>query len=195
MKKQIIFSLLASFFLAATAFAVDKIGVVNFSKCITDSKQGKQEQQNLEKMKEQWTKVIQDTEKELKALDEKFKDHDYMDGLSPEAEQEMKNKQAALQEDFVKYQNQLYQSLNQANYFIIQKIYHTLGQAAEAVAKDKKLDLVLNSEARFYHNPSMDVTDPIIQEMDKIYVKEEEQAKKNAKEPAKEHKETPAKKK
>ena len=98
------------------AFSLEKslVGVVNFMTCITDSKYGKSEQEQLENIKKQWSSIIDETEKEMKDLNSKFNDQEYMDSLSPEAEEEMKMKQKTLSEDMMKYQNQLYQILNQA---------------------------------------------------------------------------------
>jgi hypothetical protein len=75
-------------------------------------------------------------------------------------------------QDISKYQNQLYQIMNQANYFFIQKMSQNISVASEKVAQDKKLDVVLNKEACFYSNPKIDVTTFVIAEMDKNYDKE-----------------------
>ena len=168
-KKFIFLAILGIFFAKSYAEDPSASAVVNFSQCITDSKYGKYEQEQLEKIKGQWSTLIEGTEKELKELSEKFEDQDYLDGLSPEAEEEMKTKYRSLNEDMNKYQNQLYQVLNQANYFFIQKMSNNISQAAEMVAKEKKLDVVLNKEACFYCNPDMEVTSLVISEMDKTF--------------------------
>ncbi|MFA6502608.1 MAG: OmpH family outer membrane protein, partial [Parachlamydiales bacterium] len=90
-------------------------GTVNFMTVITDSKYGKSEQEQLENIKKQWTKLIEETDKELQDVSTKLEDQDYLDGLSPEAEDELKAKKQNLLQDISKYQNQLYQILNQAN--------------------------------------------------------------------------------
>ena len=83
----------ASFILiAVTAMAVDNplIGVVNFATCITESKAGKKEQENMENMRKQMSSLIEDTEKELKEISAKFEDTEYLDSLSPKAEEDLK---------------------------------------------------------------------------------------------------------
>lgn len=144
-------------------------GTVNFMTVITDSKYGKSEQEQLENIKKQWTKLIEETDKELQDVSTKLEDQDYLDGLSPEAEDELKAKKQNLLQDISKYQNQLYQILNQANYFFIQKMSQNISKASEKVAQDKKLDVILNKEACFYSNPKIDITTLVITEMDKNF--------------------------
>ncbi len=169
---SIIFILICS----SSIFADSKssFGVVNFMTCLTESKYGKSEQKQLENIKKQWSSLIEETEKELGDVNAKFEDQDYLDGLSPEAEEELKMKQNTLNQDLAKYQNQLYQILNQANYFFIQKMTANISKASETIAKKNKLDLVLNKEACFYNNPrnDIDITDLVIKQMDKNYDQE-----------------------
>jgi len=170
---------------SSSAFAMDSklvIGVVNFMTCLTDSKYGKNEQEQLENIKKQWSSLIEETEKELTDVNAKFEDQDYLDGLSPEAEEELKMKQSALHQDLAKYQNQLYQILNQANYFFIQKMSSNISKASESIAENKKLDLVLNKEACFYNNPKIDITDLVIKQMDQNFDKETAKNEQNGKE-------------
>ena len=156
---------------AGTAVAQDNpfLGVVNFSSCITDSKYGKKEQENLENLRKQMASLIENTEKELKEIATKFEDTEYLDSLSPKAEEELKVKFQTLQEDLGRYQNQFYQVLNHANYQMVQKLSASISSAAEKVAKSKKLDYVINKEACFYIRPDLDVTPFVINEMDKTF--------------------------
>jgi len=173
--KRFILSLIVLLICSSSLFAVESklvIGVVNFMTCLTDSKYGKNEQEQLENIKKQWSSLIEETEKELSDVSAKFEDQDYLDGLSPEAEEELKMKQSALNQDLAKYQNQLYQILNQANYFFIQKMSSNISKASESIAENKKLDLVLNKEACFYNNPKIDITELVIKQMDKNFEKE-----------------------
>ncbi|HRW58340.1 MAG TPA: OmpH family outer membrane protein [Chlamydiales bacterium] len=172
MKKHVI---LVSTFLAlifSSAFASSNFGIVNFHTCITDSKYGQHEQKQMENLRKQWTSLIQETEKEFTAVSKKLNDEDYLDGISPEAEQELKNKYKALGEDLQKYQSQLYQILNQAQYFFIQKMNQNIGQAASEVAKANDLSMIVNKEACFYSNPKLEITKQVIDQMDKNYKKD-----------------------
>lgn len=145
------------------------IGVVNFASCVKESKVGKKEQENMETMQKQMSSLVESTEKQLSEMSTKFDDPEYLDSLSPKAEEEMKVKYQALQEDLQRYQNQFYQVLNHANYQMLQKISTTISKAAEAVAGLKNLDYVINKEACFYIRPDLDVTMLVISEMDKNF--------------------------
>lgn len=167
MKRSIIAAVLATFIFAGSAYARD--AVVNFATCVTESKIGKKEQENLENLRKQFTSMIEDSEKQLKEIAEKFEDADYLDSLSPKAEEELKIKYQALNEDLARYQNQYYQVLNQANYQLIQKMSNYISNAAEKVAQKHEYNYVINKEACFYYNPDMDITDTIIDIMDKDF--------------------------
>ncbi len=145
------------------------LGVVNFASCITDSKYGKKEQENLESLRKQMASLMENTEKELKDISAKFEDTEYLDSLSPKAEEELKAKFQALQEDLGRYQNQFYQVLNHANYQMIQKLSGAISAAAEKVASKNALKYVINKEACFYISPDLDVTTSVISEMDKNF--------------------------
>lgn len=153
------------------------IGVVNFATCITDSKAGKKEQENLESMRKQMTSLIEDTDKELREMASKFEDPEYLDSLSPKAEEELKSKFQARQEDLGRYQNQFYQVMNHAQMQMLQKISGTIAKAAERVASEKHLDYVMNKEACFYIRPDLDVTTQVIGEMDKSFELDEKAKK------------------
>jgi outer membrane protein len=175
-KRPYFFSLIAATLVASSAFAAETTGVVNFSSCISDSKLGKQEQSSFESLKKQMSSLLEDTEKQLQELSVKFNDQEYLDGLSPEAEAEMKGKFEALNQDLQRYQNQYYQVMNQANMRIIQNINGAISQAAEKVAKDKKIGMVVNKEACFFYLPALDITVDVIAEMDKIFATQEKAA-------------------
>lgn len=178
-KRSLCTILIALGFSSSALYAADNhfvIGIVNFSSCITDSKFGKSEQEQMENIKKQYVSLIEETEKELKDLQTKFDDPVFMEGLSPQAEEDQRLKQKTLNEDLYKYQNQLYQIMQQAQYFFYQKMVGNVSKAAEKIAAEKNLDFVLNGEACFYSKPGMNVTDLVIKEMDKRF---DEEAQKN----------------
>jgi outer membrane protein len=172
MFRKFITAMLSTFCLSAGAFAAEapaNIGVVDFGKCVTDSKLGKQEQNSFEALKNQMSGALQETEKQLTEISTKLNDPEYLDGISPEAEEELKVKFRTLSEEMNRYQNQYYQILNQANMRIIHSLGATINTAAEKVAKDKKLNVVMNKEACFFFAEKLDVTNFVIAEMDKTY--------------------------
>ncbi len=165
--------------LAGSADAADNafIGVVNFANCITDSKAGKKEQENMENLRKQMSSLIENTEKELREISAKFDDTEYLDSLSPKAEEELKIKHQSLQEDLGRYQQQFYQVLNHANYQMVQKMSATIAAASEKIAKSKDFDYVINREACFYIRSDLDVTNLVVAEMDKSFDLDAKQTK------------------
>lgn len=156
---------------AGSAFANDVpvIGAVNLSTCMTESKLGKKEQENLQNIQKQMASLIEDTEKELKEISSKFDDTEYLDSLSPKAEEELRGRFQTLQEDMGRYQNQFYQVMQHSQYQLYQKMNVNIAKASEKVAKLKKLDYVMNKEACFYIRPDLDITTTVISEMDKTF--------------------------
>lgn len=175
MIRKIIFSTFAILGLCVSGFAAadpkPSVGVVNFTTCMTDSKLGQQEQKSFESLKAQMTSLVEDTEKQLGELAGKFNDAEYMDALSPEAEDEMKTKYRSLNEEMGRYQQQFYQVMQQANMKVMQTIASNIQEASEKIAQDKKLNMVMNKEACFFSAPTLDVTNLIVAEMDRVFEK------------------------
>lgn len=172
MKKRFIPIFITAIGLLSTACAAESapsVGVVNFTTCVSDSKLGKQEQASFELLKKQMASLLEDTEKQINELATKFNDPEFLDSLSPEAEEELKNKFRSLNEDLNRYQNQYYQVLNQSNMKIMQTLSNSINTASEKVAKDKKLSLIVNKDACFFTSSTLDVTTFVVSEMDKTY--------------------------
>lgn len=185
MNKRQIFILLTSLFCLSSlkSFATEEIpyGIINFESCVTESKYGRQEQESFEKIREQMTSMMTDIEKQLNEIATKFNDPEFVDSLSPEAEQEMKARFQTLSEELNRYQNQYMQVMQKANMKLMQTMNNHVSKASEVIAKQRKLPMVVREEACFFYNPSFDITNSIISEMDKSYDKEhkvEDQTKK-----------------
>ncbi len=184
MIRKTLFSLLAIFGLCTSGFSAapqPSVGVVNFTNCMTESKLGQEEQKSFESLKSQMTSLVEDTEKQLTEMAGKFNDAEYMDGLSPEAEDEMKTKYRTLNDEMGRYQQQFYQVMQQANMKIMQTLAANIQEASEKVASDKKLTMVMNKEACFFSAPTLDVTNLVIAEMDRSFEKTHAKAAENKK--------------
>lgn len=145
------------------------IGIVNLTGCMSDSKLGQQEQEGLQNLQNQMVSLMEDTEKEMKEIDSKLKDTDYLDSLSPQAEAELQAQREQLAKTVSQYQGQFYQMMQQAQYHMYQKVLGTITKAAEKIAEEKKLDYILNKEACFYIRPGLDVTSNVVSEMDRAF--------------------------
>jgi len=169
MNKYLFSALISSLAITGSAFAADNevIGVVNFASCITESKAGRQEEENLKAMRDQMSKMAENTEKELKELTAKLEDTEFVDSLSPKAEEEMRQRVQTLQDDLARYQSQFYQFLQHAQYQMYQKMSANIAKAAEKVAEEQGLAYIINKEACFFIRKDRDVTAYVIAQMDK----------------------------
>lgn len=175
---KLIFGLLCALCYVSTASAQQastgkslKVGLVNFKSCVEQSKVGKTEQANFEALKKQMESVLAEKEKSLNEMATKFNDADYLDSLSPEAETELKRKFRNLNQEISQQQQQYLQTLQQTNLKVIQNLTEMVTKAAATVAKNEKLDIVLNEEACFYCAPDLDVTQKVITILDEEYEK------------------------
>lgn len=175
MRKRQIFTLLTTLFCLTSlkSFAEEiPYGIVNFGNCVTESMYGKQEQESFEKLREQMTSLMTDIEKQLNEIATNFQDPEFVDSLSPEAEQELKSRFQTMNEELNRYQNQYMQVMQQANMKLMQTMNNHVAKASETIAKRRKLPMVVREEACFFYNPSFDITVSIVEEMDKSYNKE-----------------------
>lgn len=160
-----------------------KIAVVNFRKVVEASKQGKQHQGSFEGMKNQMETLLQQKEKTLTELQTKLNDSDYMDGLTKDAENELKHKFRSLTQEYAQAQQQFMQTLQQANMKVIEMMNADVVKAATELARAKGFDLVMNEESLFFYSPTTDISDLIVVEMNKAFdieqKKRDEAAKNN----------------
>lgn len=184
MYKKTIFTLLATLGVANSAFAANdtqiNAGIVNIQTCVSESKYGLKEKENFEQVQSRFSQLISEQEKQLKEIADKLQDADYMDGLSKEAESELKAKFSSLNEELMRYQNLFYQTIQQANAKLWQAMNEHIQTASQEVAKKKNLNMIINKETSFFYNPKLDVTEDIIKVMDKQYEVTEKSAKKES---------------
>lgn len=179
--KKSIFTLaaLGLFLGGSQAYSADsksQIGIVNFTTCATESKLGKQEHEAMENIKNQITHLVKDLEDQMQDVSAKLNDADYLDGLSPEGEHELKARMMSLREEYERYQGQFYQVLQQANMKLVQTVSSYVNTATDKIAKSKKLSLVVNKDACFSFDESFDITSLVIDEMDKAFDEMQKQA-------------------
>ena len=153
-----------------------KVGMVNFKKCVEESKLGKSEQALFDTQKKQMEQDLEKKQKEIKELAPKFND-EYLDSLTPEAEKDLKEKFQKLNEEFTEQQNQFFQVMDQSHFQRMQKIYDMTAKASEVVGKEKKLDFVLNDEVCFYKADGFDVTNDVIKKLDELFAQSEKEQK------------------
>ena len=153
-----------------------RMGVVNTKRCLEESKLGKQEQANFERMKQQMEGILQDKEKVLEEIEIKLNDDDYMDSISDEAASELKRKKRTIRSEGMQLQSQYMQTLQQANLKIVQKMTDVIGRASAQVAQDttsaQPVDIIFTDEACTFYSPRLDVSDRVIAKMNAIFEEE-----------------------
>lgn len=156
-----------------------RAGIVNTKKCLENSKLGKQEQANFEKMKQQMESILQEKEKVLEDIESKLNDDDYMDSISEDAASELKRKKRSLRNEGMQLQNQYMQTLQQANLKIIQRLTDTIAKASALVAQDstnsQPLEVIFTDEACTYFSPRLDVTDQVVAKMNVLFDAEQKE--------------------
>ncbi|MCH9612508.1 MAG: hypothetical protein S4CHLAM102_09990 [Chlamydiia bacterium] len=157
--------------LPAASHAKDNpsIAVVNFGTCVQESKYGIEEQANFKKVEADMRNGMEDLDRQLSETLAKLQDNDYLDSLSPEAEEALKVKYQNLSEEFGRYQNQFYQVMQAAQAGLFRSLQQSINAAAEEVAKKDHIDVVLNKEMAFAISPSLDITSKVITQMNKNF--------------------------
>lgn len=149
-----------------------RIALVNFKTCVEKSKIGQKEQAAFDAMNKQMQSILEEKEKALSDVASKFNDIDYLDSLSPDAEAELKRQFRTLNQEFSTQQSQFYQTLSQTNMLVIQKLTEAVTKAAEEVAKANNIDIVLNEESAFFVTKKIDISDLVVEALNKAFEKE-----------------------
>lgn len=152
-----------------------KLGIVDFELCATESKMGKEESTSFNSLQNKAMADMQSMEKERQELAKKTEDQDYLDGLSPDAQQELHQK---VQNHQMKMQmaGESYEKTLRQTYEMMQdKLSTTVKQAAEKIAQEKKLDMVIPSRFCIYSMPTLNITDTVIKKMDEMFEKSQKE--------------------
>ena len=154
-------------------------GVLNFHTLAADSKLGKQENASFEAMRTQMVSMLEETRKQAEELEKKLADPEFRDSLSPEADAEHQTKLENFKMDLQRYRAQYAQVMEQAQMRFMQAMTQSINTASDTVRKNKNLLMIVHKDACPSVDPSLDVTQSILEEMDSSF--EEAQKKLAAK--------------
>ena len=146
-----------------------KIGVVDFRTCIEKSYLGQEEQTKLEAMRNEMINSLEDKNKLLTEVMDKLKKPEFLDTISPEAEEKLQKEYAQLSEEIQYMQNQAYQALNEAQMRMFQTMNEQVQKSSEYLAREHGLDLVINQEHCFYYKRPLEMTQLVIQELNRHF--------------------------
>ncbi|WP_139414367.1 OmpH family outer membrane protein [Chlamydia abortus] len=145
------------------------LGVVSLKRCLEESALGKKETEELENMKQQFSKNSEKMEEELSSLYNKLQDEDYIESLSTSAAEELRKKFEELSAEYNALQSQYYQILNQTNMKRVQKLIQEVKKASAKVREQTGLYAILNDEVVLSIDSSADKTDEIIKILDESF--------------------------
>ena len=146
-----------------------RVGVVNFATCIEKTYLGQDENAKLESLRSEMISMIETKQKDFQAVAEKLNNPDFMDTITQEAEKELEGKARALSEELQLMGNQTDQALQQAYGKMLQSLKGEIDKACEYIAREKDYDYILNKESCFYFKRPTDITQLVIQELDRHY--------------------------
>lgn len=151
---------------AASSSPTDNlIRIVNLQTCLDASKTGKAEVKRFEALKKQLEEKLVQKEKKLNELSPKFT-QEYLDSITPEEEKKLKDEFQKLSQEFSQEQSSYYQTLNQTQMEILQKMQDRVMQASKAISKDKSIRLILRHDACLFCDDALDLTADVISWID-----------------------------
>lgn len=158
---------LALLFVAAPAFAQQKIGYVDLQRALNEVEEGKKAKARLKQDFAKKQEQLDKKQKEVKALKEQIESGGMM--MSQEAKRqkalELQKELAQLQQLYMELQRDLSEKEAKATKGIFDKMRSII----QKIAKEKDYDLVLekSESAVLYADDSMDLTDELIRRFNK----------------------------
>jgi Skp family chaperone for outer membrane proteins len=152
--------------------------------CFDQSKAGHSARDTLENMNKQMTAALEEVDRQIEEISAQLDDENNRDSMTPEAEKQLQDKFESLSQERELRRMQFSQQMNQSQMMIMQKIYDHVSRASEKVAKEMNLDLIVQEDSTLYFAAALDITQPVLQTMDKM--SEEEAASEASKEAPKE---------
>lgn len=149
-----------------------KVGVVDFRTCIEKSYLGQSEQNRLETMQNDMISSMEEKQTQLQVVVDKLKNQDYMDTLNASAEQELQAQFKELSDQMQMAQYQANQSWEKARMDLFQTMNSEVAKAAEYLAREEGLDLILNQESVFFFKRPSDITPLVVAELNRHYDKD-----------------------
>lgn len=146
------------------AYAHDaKIGVVDLQKIMQTAEQMKEIQKSLEKDFQPRREKLVDMEKQIKQEMEKLKRDSAV--MSESKRKELEKKIVGEQRQFEKEGQQYQKELSAAHNQAMEQFYNQIRQAISKIAKQDKLDIVLQKDAAPYSSEKLDVTSRVLKEI------------------------------
>ncbi len=150
--------LLALWHVPAVQSADLKIGTVNVAKILNQSPQADQANKRLQREFEPRQKALQDTEKNLRSMQERLENPGTAEGQRRNLERDFRTQSRDFQRSMGEFREDLNIRRNQEIGKFQQQVLDTVGK----LAKEEGYDLILNEGAIVYAGQSIDITDKVL---------------------------------
>jgi len=173
MKKSLLALLLAGASAISTqGFATEASnlpGIVNFQACVSETKVAQEKQKELEGLEKQFRVRIDEIQKRCKEIDEKLGNEAYIDSISAEAEENLKNERQAEVQKLMSAQNEFQQIMQQQQMAFQQSFVLSLSDAAKQVAKERGHSFVISKDACLFYDDKLDMTKDVVAKVNAVY--------------------------
>ncbi|MBN2461028.1 MAG: OmpH family outer membrane protein [Candidatus Cloacimonetes bacterium] len=152
----------------ANTFAEDfKFAVVNTDRILEESKDGKKVQGILSALEEEWNSQINSKESQYKAAYDAYLNQPPM--ATEEFKKQKEEELSQLEEEYLALQKEINKKAQKKQNELLLPIFEKLGAITDNIAKQKNYRAIFDVTLTgfVYVDSTLDITDIIIQEMDK----------------------------
>jgi outer membrane protein len=170
MEKRVIFSIVCCFvmllILSAVSFAQDKVGYINLQRLVNESTMGKAARAEIEKLRNEKETLLKNKLKEINDIRELInKEGDKMDVATRQKRIKALNK---ANKEYQRLAEDAKEDLTNEDNELVAIILQKADGVLKSVAKSKKYAIILkDANAIGYLDPSVDITDDVLKELNK----------------------------
>ncbi len=164
----ILVTILALFSLQTGALAAGtaKIGIVDLQKCIRESNEGKKVQERLQNRQRQMQEELDKRQKELENMQKELEKQSLM--LSPDAREDRQKEFEKKQRDLGYFYQDINDELKKIENEARSELVNIFTTVVDTIGKRDKYDLITERSSILYFEESMDLTNEVIKEMNKL---------------------------
>lgn len=144
-------------------------GIVNATTCMEQSKFAQNKKTEIDSYAKELQAKLESLHKEYKEIEDKLKNTEYVDSITPEAEKNLENEKAARAQKLGMAQSEFSQMMQQKQMEYFQALQESISEAAQLVAAENHLSGVASKDIYFYFDPALEITDKVIAKMDELY--------------------------
>lgn len=164
---KVIIATVAIFFLQFVASAAEpvKIGILDFQRCIQESNEGKRIAESLKGKQAEMQKDVDKKQQELVEMQKDMEKQSLM--LSPEAKAEREKEFEKKRRDLNYLVQDLTEEMKKLESDAKINLLNILQGVVDTIAKQQKLDLIVEKASTIFFSKGLDITDQVIAEFNK----------------------------